>query len=62
MPNINEFLYKKEKILKPEMEKLAGFRGCTKCEDQVDGAFWDPIERVMSWTCKDGHENRFQVD
>lgn len=64
MPNLDEFLNKPkpEPVYKAELEKLSGIRGCSKCEEQVEGALWDPIDRIMYWTCSNEHENKFQVD
>lgn len=64
MPNLDEFLNKPtpEKVYAAELEKIAGIRGCMKCEENVDGAFWNAIDRMMTWTCSKGHENKFQVD
>jgi hypothetical protein len=62
MPNLNEFLNKKPEKFKPyELEKLSGVRACIKCDEDVNGALWDPIELVMSWRCSKGHETTFRV-
>lgn len=63
MPNINEFLNKKEQEpINTTFEKLNGVRPCSKCEEDVVGGLWDPDNRVMYWTCSNKHENTFQVD
>ena len=64
MPNLNEFLNKKDEAVndKPyDLEYLNGVRGCSKCDEDVPGAHWDPIELVMSWRCSKGHETIFKV-
>lgn len=62
MPNLNEFLNKKDENSKPyNLEEVYGVRPCGKCEEDVAGALWDPVELVMSWKCSNGHENKFQV-
>lgn len=61
MPDLNEF-FKKDEPLKPyELEKIPGLKPCGKCNEDVNGAFWDPIELVMSWRCSKGHENIVKV-
>ncbi len=63
MPNLNEFLNKKEvEQSNTTFEKLDGIRSCMKCEIDVVGGLWDSDNRVMYWTCSNGHENKFQVD
>ena len=63
MPDLNEFLGKKEqKLVNTTFEKLSGTRPCSKCELDVVGGLWDPDNRVMYWTCSNGHENKFEVD
>ena len=62
MPNLNEFIGPKpEKILKAEMERIMGTKPCSKCESDVEEAFWDPMHLVMSWTCPNGHANTLKV-
>lgn len=61
MPNLNEFFKPKETDKPYDLEKLDGFRPCSKCDEDVKGAFWDPIELVMSWRCSSGHENTIRV-
>ncbi len=62
MPNLNEFFDKPDEKIHPEVEKLGGMRACSKCDEDVDGAFWDPLDLVMSWRCSKGHETIFKVD
>lgn len=64
MPNLDEFLEKPkpEPVYNAELVRLGGIRGCMKCEEDVVGGFWNPLERLMTWTCSQGHENSFQVD
>jgi hypothetical protein len=60
MPNLDDFL--KENTGKDyELEKLPGVRACSKCDEDVSGASWDPIELVMSWRCSKGHDTIFKV-
>jgi hypothetical protein len=64
MPNLNEFLSNESKEVKDkpyELETLSGVRACIKCDEDVSGAYWDPIELVMSWRCSKGHETTFKV-
>jgi len=49
MPNLNEFLNKEIKQKDYELENLPGVRACNTCDEDVNGAAWDPIELVMSW-------------
>jgi hypothetical protein len=63
MPNLNEFLGKKDtKQINTTFEELGGVRSCMKCEIDVVGGLWDPESRIMYWTCSNDHENKFQVD
>jgi hypothetical protein len=60
MPNLDDFL--KENTSKDyELENLPGVRACSKCDEDVSGASWDPIELVMSWKCSKGHDTIFKV-
>ena len=63
MPDLNEFFHKPDqKNNEPyELEKIAGVRPCSKCDEDVTGAFWDPVDMVMSWRCSKGHETVFKV-
>ena len=61
MPDLNEFLKKKNIQKGYELENLSGIRACSTCDEDVSGAFWDPIELVMSWRCSKGHETIFKV-
>ena len=62
MPNLNEFLNKKEqKQIDSTFEVLPGIRPCSKCELDVDGGLWDPENLIMKWTCKSGHETIHKV-
>ena len=57
MPNLNEFLNKKEqKEINSTFETLTGVRPCSKCDIDVDGGWWDPDNLIMKWTCSEGHE------
>lgn len=64
MPNLNEFLSepKPEPVYNAELVKLGGIRGCNKCEEDVVGATWNPLEKIMTWTCSQGHNSTFEVD
>ena len=61
MPNLNEFLNKKIEQKEYNLEKLPGLRACNTCDEDVNGATWDPIELVMSWRCSKSHETIFKV-
>ena len=63
MPNLDEFLNPKieENKVEYKLEELSGVRACSKCDEDVSGAFWDPIDLVMSWRCSKGHETVFKV-
>ena len=62
MPNLNEFIGPSpEKIYKVELEKIGGAKPCSKCENDSEETFWDPINLIMSWTCTNGHSNTFKV-
>jgi hypothetical protein len=61
MPSFNEFFDKPDEKKPYEIERLQGIRACSKCDEDVAGAFWDPIDLVMSWRCSKGHETTFKV-
>jgi hypothetical protein len=62
VPNLNEFLEDSSENIKPyNLEKVNGIRPCSKCDEDVAGAFWDPVDFVMSWICSKGHETVFKV-
>ena len=62
MPNLNEFLGPKPTVVEKQgLEKIIGSKPCSKCEADVEEAFWDPMHLVMSWTCPNGHPNTFKV-
>jgi hypothetical protein len=62
MPDLNEFLNKKSEEKQYELEYLNGVRACSKCDEDVSGAYWDPVELVMSWRCSKSHETTFKVN
>lgn len=63
MPNINEFVGPKPEIVhKVELERIMGNKPCAKCDEDVDEAFWNPIDLTMTWTCSNGHTNTFKVN
>jgi hypothetical protein len=62
MPDLNEFLNKKSEEKPYELEHLNGVRACSKCDEDVSGAYWDPVELVMSWRCSKAHETTFRVN
>ena len=64
MPDLNEFLNKNTEKLDDksyDLERINGVRACIKCDEDVSGAFWDPIELTMSWKCSKGHDTIFKV-
>jgi hypothetical protein len=61
MPDLNEFLDKPDKEKPYNLEQLNGIRPCSKCKEDVSGAFWDPMEMIMSWKCTNGHETIYEV-
>ena len=62
MPNLNEFFHKPEIIRKPELEKIHGIKACSKCEQDAQEAFWDPVTLILAWECPNGHHNQFKVN
>jgi hypothetical protein len=63
MPNIKEFVGPiPEPVHRTELEKVIGKKPCSKCDEDVHEATWDPISLVMSWTCSKGHQNSFKVN
>ena len=64
MPNINEFLNspKKEVFVNPELEKINGIKPCSRCEKDSDHSYWNPNTLELTWTCPDGHDNKFKVN
>ena len=60
MPNINEFI-NKSKPTNNNYEELGGIRGCAYCDLDVEGALWDPVEKILIWECGNEHKNKFQV-
>jgi hypothetical protein len=58
MPNLNEFLKKDEpEEINSTFETLQGIKPCSKCDIDVDGGLWDPVNLIMKWTCSQGHES-----
>ena len=63
MPNIKEFVGPSpEPVHRTELEKIVGKKPCSKCDEDVNEAMWDPINLIMSWTCSKGHQNSFKVN
>ena len=63
MPNIKEFVGPiPEPVHRTELEKVIGKKPCSKCDEDVNEAMWDPINLIMSWTCSKGHQNNFKVN
>ena len=63
MPNINEFLgAKPAKDSIKNLEKIMGSKPCSKCELDSEEYYWDPINFIMTWTCKTGHLNTVKVN
>lgn len=63
MPSIRDFIGPKpEPVHKVELEKILGNKPCSKCDDNVSEAFWDPMTLTMSWTCANEHTNTYKVN
>lgn len=64
MPNLNEFIDKPSpsENINENLERIEGIRGCSKCKEDVEGAYWDHYDKKMTWTCSQGHVTEFQVD
>lgn len=64
MPNLNEFVNKPDikSNLSPDAEFIDGIRGCSKCKEDVEGAYWSNSEKKMTWVCSSGHVTEFEVD
>jgi hypothetical protein len=63
MPNINEFIGPKPtEEQNKNLEIIVGKKPCSKCESDVDQAFWDPNNFIMSWTCNNGHKNTLRIN
>ena len=62
MPDLNEFFNKPSKEVEHyDLEKISGIRPCSKCDEDVSGALWDPVDMVMSWRCSKVHETIYKV-
>jgi hypothetical protein len=62
MPDLNEFFNEPVKESNPhKLEEINGVRPCSKCDEDVTGALWDPVEMVMSWKCSSDHDTTFKV-
>ena len=62
MPDLDEFINKPKKQVPSHLEELGGVRPCSSCDEDVSGAFWDPMDQIMSWTCSRGHKTDFGLD
>lgn len=64
MPNLDEFLNKKNNVeqVPSTWEKLNRIMPCAHCEEDVDGGLWDPENLIMKWTCSSGHENSYRIN
>lgn len=62
MPNLDEFLNKNIEQKEYNLERIPGLKACGKCDEDVNGADWDPIELVMSWKCSKGHDTVFKIN
>ena len=62
MPNLDEFLNKNIQQKEYELERIPGMKACGTCDEDVNGATWDPVELVMSWICSKGHDTVFKVN
>mgnify|MGYP003341594821 CR=1 len=63
MPNINEFLSEKE----PEkdlskLEKIYGYKPCSKCDKDAEYSLWDIEIQELTWTCPSGHSNSYRIN
>jgi hypothetical protein len=61
MPNINEFLSKKP-VEFSALEEVPGKKPCSKCEEFSESAFWDSVNFIMKWKCKNDHLNEVKVN
>lgn len=43
------------KQAKPEGVVIDGTFGCQHCRDSADEAEYFPGEKILKWTCQDGH-------
>jgi len=63
MPNIKDFIGPKpEKEDINNLEKIIGLKPCSKCELDSNEYYWDPINFLITWTCKNGHLNTIKVN
>ena len=63
MPSLDEFLNKPEpKKDHSHLENVDGIRPCAYCDEDVDGAIWDPNDLVLTWVCTTSHVNSFKVN
>ena len=62
MPNLDEFLNKNIDQKDYNLERIPGLKACGTCDEDVNGADWDPIELVMSWKCSRGHDTVFKIN
>jgi hypothetical protein len=63
MPNINEFIGPKPTEKQNlNLEKIIGSKPCSKCDEDVSEAYWDPTQLIMTWTCPNGHSNTLKVN
>ena len=63
MPNLNEFIGPTPAVShKSELEKIIGSKPCSKCDENVSEAYWDPTTLIMSWTCSSGHDNTVKIN
>jgi hypothetical protein len=64
MPNLDEFLNKKEDsvpVVDGRVEIIEQMRPCSKCDLYVDRYYFNNQTMEMSWKCKDGHETKYSV-
>lgn len=62
MPNINEFFHQPEILHKAELEKIGGIKPCSKCNENANEAFWDPVTLILAWECPSGHANQVKIN
>ena len=64
MPNLDEFLNKKEDsvpLVDGRVEIIEQMRPCSKCDLYVDRYYFNNQTMEMFWKCKDGHETKYSV-
>lgn len=63
MPNLKDFIGPKPtKDNFSNLEKIIGFKPCSKCDHNSEEYYWDPVNFIMTWTCSSGHLNTVKVN